>query len=210
MDKDKRVIIFDFDGVIVDSLPHYIRIFNQSRLRKSQKPIKIEELRDRNAREIIRSLGLTQLRLPYLARKLKKTVRKEIAGYKPVAEIKSVVHKIKKEYRIGILTTNYKDNVHAFLKTHELELFDFIVTQPRFFKKDRSLRAILKKEGVSRENIVYIGDEIRDVEASKRVGIKSIATTWGFNSKKALKEAGPDFIAEKPKEILSFLKISSY
>lgn len=205
MDKNRKVIIFDFDGVIVDSLPHYIRIFNQSRLRKSQKPIKIEDLRDHNAREIIRSLGVTQLRLPYLARKLKKTVRKEIAGYKPVVGIETAIRKAKKDHQIGILTTNSKDNVHAFLKTHRLELFDFIVTQPRLFKKDRSLRSILKKEGVAKKDMVYVGDEIRDVEASKRVGTKSISVTWGFNSKKALKNAGPDFIVEKPRELIEIV-----
>lgn len=205
MDEDKKVILFDFDGVIVDSLPHYIRIFNQSRIRKTQKPLAIEDLRDHNAREIIRSLGVTQLRLPYLARKLKKTVHKEIAGYKPTTGIGAVIRKIKKSHHIGILTTNSKDNVHAFLKTHDLELFDFIVTQPGLFKKDRSIKSILKKEGIAKKDLVYIGDETRDVEASKRVGVISIAVTWGFNSKKAFKKAKPDFIIDSPKEILSVL-----
>ena len=54
-------------------------------------------------------------------------------------------------------------------------------------------------------DIVYIGDEVRDVEAAKAMGVKIVSVTWGFQSKQILERGEPDYIAEKPKELEKIL-----
>jgi phosphoglycolate phosphatase-like HAD superfamily hydrolase len=44
--------------------------------------------------------------------------------------------------------------------------------------------------------VFYIGDETRDIEAAKKAGIKSIAVTWGYNTKAILDNSNPDFLCE--------------
>jgi phosphoglycolate phosphatase-like HAD superfamily hydrolase len=44
------------------------------------------------------------------------------------------------------------------------------------------------------------------VEAAKKAGLLSAAVTWGFNSELLLKSRGPDFIINKPLEILKIVE----
>jgi phosphoglycolate phosphatase len=56
------------------------------------------------------------------------------------------------------------------------------------------------------DKILYIGDEPRDIIASKAVKIKIAAVTWGYSNKKLLAEYNPDFIIDRPQEILKIIK----
>lgn len=205
MESDKKIILFDFDGVIVDSLLHYIEIFNNSRLSSSIGPLKIEDLRDLHPKEILKRVHFGGLGLPYLVRKMRSQVKKEIANYDPIEGMQEVIKEIKKYHEIGILSTNSTQNVHSFLRKHNMESFHFTVSHSGLFKKDVAIRKIISRRGASKKDLVYIGDEIRDIEAAKKVGVKSIGVTWGLNSKKALKNTGADFIAENPKQLFDII-----
>ena len=50
-----------------------------------------------------------------------------------------------------------------------------------------------------------IGDEARDIKASKKSGIKSIAVTWGFQDEATLRRLNPDFIVKTPEDILKII-----
>ena len=71
------------------------------------------------------------------------------------------------------------------------------------FGKDKKLRSAMRKYNLNPKETFYIGDETRDIEAAKKVRIKSVAVTWGFESEKVLKKADPDFIIKSPEEFLA-------
>ena len=48
---------------------------------------------------------------------------------------------------------------------------------------------------------MYVGDEVRDIEACRKVGVKIITVTWGWESPDAILKATPDFIAQTLKDI---------
>ena len=45
-------------------------------------------------------------------------------------------------------------------------------------------------------NTYYVGDETRDIEAAKTAGVKSIAVTYGMNTKDVLQKSEPDIITD--------------
>jgi phosphoglycolate phosphatase len=53
---------------------------------------------------------------------------------------------------------------------------------------------------------VYVGDEHRDVEACREVGVKVIAVRWGFDAEARLLAAGPDHLATAPGEVSECVK----
>jgi phosphoglycolate phosphatase len=59
----------------------------------------------------------------------------------------------------------------------------------------------LKQQNLRLEQAIYVGDEIRDIEAAKRSNIKVIAVSWGFNSKEILAQHEPDFLIDEPKQL---------
>lgn len=63
----------------------------------------------------------------------------------------------------------------------------------------------LDKNGVAPSTAVMIGDRKHDIFGAKANGLKSVGVLFGFGSRDELEEAGADFIAEKPQDILQFV-----
>lgn len=64
---------------------------------------------------------------------------------------------------------------------------------------------IMNKLSAKPEECFMIGDTNIDIKTGKNAGIKTIGCLWGFRTLKELSEAGADFIAEKPDDILKFI-----
>jgi len=80
-------------------------------------------------------------------------------------------------------------------------LFDFIHSGRSLFGKDRVIRKLINHEQLQADRVVYIGDETRDIEASRAAGIAVIAVSWGLNRRDLLASLSPDQIADKPDEL---------
>lgn len=78
----------------------------------------------------------------------------------------------------------------------------FVYSGQNIFGKDKVINRLLKEQEINKALAVYIGDETRDVEAAQKLGMKVIAVTWGFNSKKVLQTLNPDAIVEKPQDLI--------
>ena len=65
---------------------------------------------------------------------------------------------------------------------------------------------ILRQKQLKTQDVIYVGDETRDIEASKKAHIKVVSVTWGFNSEKALVKQNPDFLIHHPLELVEVVK----
>jgi phosphoglycolate phosphatase len=79
--------------------------------------------------------------------------------------------------------------------------FKFIHSETSFFNKDRRIREVMNRYNLIKNKTIHITDEERDVASCKRIGIKCVAVTWGFESKVILKRSKPDYIIDKPSEL---------
>ncbi len=64
---------------------------------------------------------------------------------------------------------------------------------------------ILEKFGISADDAVFIGDTNVDMNTGKAAGIETIGCLWGYRTFEELKEAGADYIIEKPSEIVDIV-----
>ena len=108
-------------------------------------------------------------------------------------------------YALGIITSNNEVNVQIFLRSHGLELFDFVRCSSKLLGKARMIRSVIRRQHVRAADILFVGDETRDIEAAKKVGIRIAAVTWGYNSRRSLEAMKPDFVFESPGELVAFL-----
>ena len=53
----------------------------------------------------------------------------------------------------------------------------------------------------SKSNVYFVGDEVRDIEAGKKTRIKTIAVSWGYNTKDALARERPDYLIDSPLDL---------
>lgn len=193
----KKTIIFDLDGTLVDVEPLFFRLFNQLASEFGYTPILEEEI-PRLKQFHLRSLVLPRLgwRIVYLAKILKRgraeynKLVPQIELFPGIAELLATLHA--RGYRIGIVSSSRQDTIEALVKHHALPI-DFI-RSGKLFNKARSLRDTLKDQNLVLAETLYIGDEVRDVEACQKVGLEILAVTWGLNSKEALQKAGADTV----------------
>lgn len=212
--KSVNCIIFDFDGTIADTMSEMIKIYNENHRRFRVRPVSAEELgclRAQGPYDIMRELKISTLKLPLIMFRLKRVLKSRIPGIEPCTKMVSLINSLKESgYRLGILSSNSVANIRLFLQRNGLDCFDFIQSSSNLFGKHRALARIIKKNGVSEENLIYIGDEIRDIEATDRVGVPIIAVSWGYNSPDALKRYAPDYFAESPEDILRIVGKNSF
>ncbi len=70
------------------------------------------------------------------------------------------------------------------------------------FGKAAQLRRTLRSAAVARTDAIYIGDEMRDVEAAAQAGLDFGAVTWGYASPAALRGCAPRHLFERVEDIL--------
>ncbi len=86
------------------------------------------------------------------------------------------------------------------------QYFESIVGGVGVFGKTIAIKTTIKKYKIDKNSCIYIGDEVRDIKASKKVGLPVISVTWGFNGQDILSANQPDYIAKKPADILEFVQ----
>ncbi|MEO9277893.1 MAG: HAD hydrolase-like protein [Nitrososphaera sp.] len=202
-------MVFDFDGTLADTMSVVIKIANKFADHYGYHKIPMSDLpklREKKPSEVLRHLGISIFKLPIIARKIRFEMNKEIVRLKTPVDLRMTLLKLKENGCVlGILTTNSRENVTEFLKNNDLELFDFIYSGRAVFGKSRLLKKLMKDKTIPHDDPIYVGDEIRDVEAAKKAGIRVIGVSWGYNSKNALLKAKPDHVIENPEEIESIV-----
>lgn len=69
-----------------------------------------------------------------------------------------------------------------------------------------TLQFVMDYLGVAPQDTYYVGDSEVDIQFAKNAHVQSIGCSWGYRSRKVLEDAGASFIADKPQDILSFIK----
>ena len=206
-----KTVIFDFDGTVADTLDCIVNIVNKNSDNFGYKKVTKEDipyLQGKRPREILSHLGISIFKLPSWTRKIHSDINKEIMNLKPTVNILPILSKLKEEeFQIGILTSNTQDNVRIFLEKNNIEFFDFIYTGKSVFGKSHTINKILKEKKIEKIEVFYVCDEVRDIEAAKRSKIKTIAVSWGYNSKEALQNENPDFLIDTPYELERILEL---
>ncbi len=204
-----KVFLFDFDGTVADSITTLVNIFNELadlyHLPRKIKKEDLQHLRQIHLHQIIKDFQIPSSKIPFLLYEGRKKFSQQIPLLQPIKGIKQALSSLKAQgMTLGIVTSNSKGNVYAFLKKNHLELFDFIYSEKGLFGKDKVLKHLLQTYKFPLEHTFYIGDEIRDIDAARKTGLKIISVTWGANDKEALIKATPDYLVDKPSELLRF------
>ncbi|GIW64676.1 MAG: phosphoglycolate phosphatase [Patescibacteria group bacterium] len=209
MRKKIKAIIFDFDGTIADTLPYtFEKIIEIARKYKIKEENKIiEKLRSMTPNELLRSFNISWLKYPFIIwdiKKAQKLLFYHLDKIKVFSGIKKVLQLLnKKNIKVFIYSSNLKKNIDYFLEKNDLKkYFEKVYVGNNLLGKYKDLKNILKKERLKKNEVVYVADEIRDVLACKKVGIKMIGVGWGLAGEKNLKKYKVDFIIKKPLEII--------
>lgn len=204
-----KEIIFDFDGTIADSFEIIMSIFFEFRTKLGLDEFgkrEIEIYRTKGVEEILRNSKISMLEISRVIAEMRKVANETMLEAKPFLGMISVLNKLKsKRLNLGIMSTNGEKTINKFLEKNKITVFDYVVGKGGLLGKDKVIKSILKKRKLKPDEVLYVGDEVRDIKACKKLGVKIIAVTWGFNDKRVLGENKPDYLIDKPNKILDIL-----
>jgi len=202
---DYRLVVFDFDGTLADSFDWFVRALNEIAPRYRLRPVapgERDRLRELPARTVLRQLGLTWWKLPAVARALRWRMTDDLDGLRLFAGVESMLRELGAAgLALGIASSNSERNVRRLLGAENLRPVRYLECGAAIHGKRARLRRILSAARVAPSNAIYIGDEIRDIEAAHALGMAAGAVLWGYNSARALRGHEPDRVFESMDEI---------
>ena len=205
-----KTLVFDFDGTIADTLGETRLIFNRLAPEYGIREVAEHELghlRHLSLSALLDHLEIPKRRVPALIARGTGMMRGNITRLKVIEGMSEMLVELRRHVRsFGILTSNSTANVDLFLRTHGLrDQFDFISSTSKLTGKAKHLKAILKTFSLRPGELLYIGDELRDVKAAQKAGIPIAAVTWGFNSRESLAASKPEYLFDQPVDFLRLL-----
>ncbi len=202
-------LLFDFDGTIADSIHPLFEMLNKMAPEIGVQPVTWDEfdrLRDLTPRQILRELKLPLFKMPRLISMVLEEYMHIISHLKPCEGILELLSELKqRQIRHALLSSNDDQNLAAFLTQYQIDSFAWVEGTEGVLNKSSYLRKQIRKHKLGQYDLYYIGDEIRDIEAARRNKIKSIAVSWGLHSHQHLQKQQPNYLVDKPSEILDIM-----
>ena len=207
--KRPKLVIFDFDGTIADTFDAGVMILNKLASEFGFRPLHakdLEKARDMRTHQLVKFLGIPARKMSRIARRGSEELHECIHSIQPLPGMPEALRELQTlGYSLGIVTSNTELNVKIFLRRHGLEVFEFVRCSSKLLGKARMIRSVIRKQHVPAAEIVFVGDETRDIEACQKVGVRIVAVTWGYNSRRSLVAMKPDFIFDDPKELVALM-----
>lgn len=191
-----KLVIFDFDGTLADSFPWAASVVNQYAERYKFRridPMDHAELRNYDARKLMRHLGVRMWRVPSMARDVRKRMAQEIdkiALFPGTSEMLQALADA--GVLLAMVSSNSEDNVRAVLGTENVARFAVFNCGASVFGKAPKLKSVMKKCRVTPETALLIGDEIRDAHAAQKAGMAFGAVAWGYTNPEAMRSLNPN------------------
>ncbi len=202
-------VIFDWSGVVRDTVTGQLWIVNKIFEKYNVGKISLEELRE-NWKQPAALFYQKYLPLGYNEEERSKLFQKlQLDKDCPKAtsffEVVKLIHKCKENgYFLAVVSSDFPETFLPEVKEYELEnVFNEIVTDAD--DKLEAVQRIIKEYDLDPQNTFFVGDSNHEIDVAKKVGIRSVAVSWGFTSKQKLGARNPDFLINNVKELANVL-----
>ena len=200
--------IFDLDGTLVDSFPWFLRTINDVADRFGFRRVRdedVESLRHASTRDILSQLEVPLWKLPAIVRygrRLKAQAAAEISLFPGTdAMLRTLAEN---GVQLALVTSDSEANALQKLGV-AAALFSHFDCSASVFGKPAKFRRVIRRAGVAPDKVIAIGDEVRDIEAARAVGIACGAVCWGYAAPAALRAQSPDVVFDRIGDIVPAL-----
>ena len=202
-----RLAIFDFDGTLADSLPWFQSIFADIAGEFGLRALDAEErerLRALQPREILTRVGVPATKVPRIARRLRQLKAMEAARLPLFPGAADLLRDLaSRGVPCAVVSSDTEVSIRLTLGAENAALVDRYACGASLFGKARKLRQVLRHYAMPASQALYVGDELRDAEAARAVGMGFAGVSWGYSTPEALSKQRPDRLFTSMMEIAS-------
>lgn len=205
MHNTQRLFLFDFDGVIVDSLDVYERRVKLC-LEKIGRPVVQSRadflaLFEDNFYEAIVKKGVDLAEFMDVLNGM--PMQDDYDQMSPFAPMFPVLEELKKENILEVISSNLSSVIHTLLSRYNFNgCFREILGADSGFSKQEKIRRAMNAFQMDRDRTYYIGDTSGDIKEARLAGVKTVAVTWGWHTREMFEKVRPDYLIETPEDLL--------
>ena len=209
MDQDRReLVMFDFDGVIVDSLDVFSTSFLEAcRATGVEGFTSADDLlgvMEDNFYVGMRARGVPDEQVAEILRRLGDALVRARHWLKPFPLVPEVLEDLADARTVIIVTSSPTEVVEGWLRTHEVHGVTEIAGAEAARSKVEKIHR-LQERFPGQAVYWYVGDTAGDIREAREAGVTPLGVSWGWHEPEMLVEAGAERIAAAPAELLTIL-----
>lgn len=201
-----KLIIFDFDGTLADSVMWFASVLNDVARAHRFRTLGASEmamLRGQGNREIIRYMGVPAWKMPFIANHVRRLAAEAAPNLKLFGDVPDVMRGLKaRGLRLAVVSSNAEKTIRLVLGPELAGLVDHYACGAGVFGKAAKFRKVVKAAGVGPGETLCIGDEVRDIDAAREAGLAAGAVVWGYATRDILAAQEPAHLFERPSDIM--------
>lgn len=210
-------VLFDLDGTLVDTAPDLGHAANHVRQTLNLAPLPLADYRpvaSAGARGLLgKAIGITPEHPDFDAhrRVFLDRYRAHLADdSRPFDGVPELLTGIESQGRIwGVMTNKPAWLTQSLLAALELDRRARCTVSadevPRAKPAPDGLLRAAELAGVEADKCIYVGDDLRDIDAARAAGMRSVAAAWGYIGETPLARWNADLIVDTPAELLHWL-----
>ena len=208
----RRILIFDFDGVLADTRDDILR-FAEIVCAQLGHPCKatpedLDALENMSFDSLARRLGLPEDKVSAFTERSFALFNARKRPPRIVEGVAEVIARLAADCKMGIVSGNNSDTLHSFLDHYGLAPFiDVVLTANDPGSRVEKIVRVAERLNQPGAEVYVIGDAVSDVRAARQASVKSIAVTWGHQSREKLEAAGPDDVVHSPGQLLALFGV---
>src|SRR3989344_146660 len=191
-----KLLIFDFDGTLVDSKPLLLPEVEKHLKKNGYKTTERfkHDFGDKPLGDALKVLGVEEKVMPFLLKDARnKFIR--LAGKIKLAYGARELRLIKTKKII--ISNSIEQFIKITLKKNKINFFSEIYGANRFKKKIVFMREIIKKKNLNLREVLYVGDRPIDAELSRKIGCYCVLVNEvSWSSRRDIINSGADFVIE--------------
>jgi phosphoglycolate phosphatase len=205
--KKMDLFLFDFDGVLADSLDIYSAAVVRCLERIGTPIVKNQDdylvLFEGNFYESMAARGVDLADYAQAAREIMPGI--DFGAIEPFPGLLPVLASLSREHCLVVISSNASKTIRKMLVRFGFDsYFEEILGVDFLVSKKEKIDHALAKYGIPAQRTFYIGDTAGDIREARAAGVRAVAVTWGWHSRERLVAAGPDFLVETPEGLLNF------
>ena len=221
---NKKLILFDLDGTLIDSAPDLALALNDMLTQLSRENFSLETIHNwvgNGAQTLVKRalLGKKEIEEELEENLFKQALELFLDSYtKNVCvdtllypEVKNTLELLdKRGYRLSIVTNKPYAFVAPILEGLGIaEYFEYFIGGDSLREKKPSPQPLLhicEKLGVSVKESLMVGDSKNDILAAHAAEMDSVGVSYGYNYSEPIAVSKPSFVVESMSKILELLK----